>query len=285
MIYRQKKHIKRPFSIWLGVTCLIYSSCCPLGSLAKEPAVNGKISKLMTKSGNQKNSQSQVVSIPPKPYKPANISSLSKTGKILFVRNNCVACHSVGNHGGCLGPPLLGEGSRRSKDFILSRITQGAKAEAKFQDLYKASELMPHPRVPEKTAEAITAYLLTLDEPKSGFIMTKHQIASDNTVSSPAQTNKSNPESIAAGKKLFYEKGCAGCHTAGGVGGQFAPSLDGIGTKRERGHIEQIINNAQTLGLGSADEYNGRGTMMPPLNLTPAEASKITDFLMTLPPR
>lgn len=258
---------------WLANTC----------TLASEHNTNEKSKEIHTNTKTNSKQSKQIV-IPAKPYTPANINESSKSGAILFVKNNCLTCHSVDDHGGCLGPPLMGEGSRRSKDFILSRITEGAKAEARFQQFYRASELMPHPRLPEKSAEAITAYLLTLKEPRSGFVMSRHQILNPNNISAiSSQIQTPSQTSISTGKKLFYDKGCAACHTAGGVGGQFAPDLDGIATRRNRTYIEQIINKAQTLALDSADEYNERGTMMPPLNLTPKEVSKITDFLMTLP--
>lgn len=258
-----QEHFNAPIPKFISVTCFVFIISCltSLMTIASEP--NSKI-------------------IPAKVYKPLKVSNTSKSGEILFIKHNCVTCHSVGSHGGCLGPPLMGEGSRRSRDFILSRITQGS--EARFQQVYKANELMPHPRVSEKTAEAITAYLLTLEEPRSGFIISKHPVVhSDNIVVHSAQTQSPAQNSIATGKKLFFEKGCAECHTAGGVGGQFAPDLDGIASIRDRSYIEKTINNAQTMTLRSADEYNERGTMMPSLNLTASEVSKITDFLMTLP--
>ncbi len=228
----------------------------------------------------------RTIVIPAKAYTPEPTSESSKLGKALFVKYNCTSCHSVDGHGGCLGPPLVGEGARRSKDFILARITQGAKAEAKFRQIYRASELMPHPRISKQSAQAITSYLLTLEEPRSGFIISKHP-----TVIPQAQTSalleKRNTSKtfVAEGKKLFFEKGCAACHTAGGVGGQFAPNLDSLKTRRDRAQIERVIDNTQLLTIESADEYSERGTMMPPLNLTAAEASKITDFLMALPSR
>lgn len=241
---------------------------------------------LLAQESNKSQAKSTAIVVRSKPYLPAPKTKLSQAGKTLFIQNNCVTCHSVGSQGGCLGPPLLGVGARRSKNFILARITEGSEAENKFRTIYKATELMPHPRLSEQKARAIADYLLTLRQPSSGFIMSKHSnglIKSDLKVNNSEESSEVMASSVNAGKKLFFEKGCAACHSAGGVGGEFAPMLDGISMRRDRQYIIDLVNGAQNLSLGAAGEYNARGTMMPPLNLDSDEVNQITDFLMTLP--
>jgi mono/diheme cytochrome c family protein len=82
-------------------------------------------------------------------------------GKKIFTARNCAICHSVNEVGGCLAPPLDGIGKRRGKEFIQSRITNTPEAIAKFAKLYRATELMPHLRLPPKQANDVVAYLMT----------------------------------------------------------------------------------------------------------------------------
>src|SRR6516225_10315410 len=56
-------------------------------------------------------------------YKPDSESPASLKGKQIFQEHQCASCHSSGTSGGCLGPPLLGVGARRSREFITARIT------------------------------------------------------------------------------------------------------------------------------------------------------------------
>lgn len=213
-------------------------------------------------------------------YKPAAESSQSKLGKQLFKQHNCAICHSTGGSGGCLGPPLQGVGARRSKEFLLTRIRSGKKAEEDFQRIY-GPELLEHPRFPAGSAQAIVAYLLTLPEPAQGFKVSPHMtksVASD----LPRATNVSDTE-VKEGKKLFFEKGCAACHSIQNLGGQFAAPLDGISKRKDRRAIEAQMSGAELLALPGDQEYGERGTIMPPSNLSPAEIMKITDFLLTVP--
>jgi cytochrome c2 len=203
------------------------------------------------------------------------------TPKQLLERNNCLMCHSIANNGGCLAPPFDGIGQRRGRQFILSRITASKAAEAEFERLYGMPELMPHPRIPAKTAASITSYLMQVPAPKKGFAISGHR--------QTLVTNKPSPEqqktraAVEKGKKLYYDSGCAACHSLGKVGGQFAPGLDGISKRRSRDSIFDTISRGHLQREATADK--AAVFMMPPADLPPDAVEAITDFLMGLPKR
>lgn len=233
---------------------------------------------------NRERNMSQETSTRPK-HKPTQASLITiARGKNYFDEHRCASCHSVGTRGGCLGPPLLGIKSRRSKQFILSRITDDPREIARFAKLYNTIELMPHPRLPTNVASAVVSYLMTLPNPASGFKVGKHSQLSHTTQAIASQQNLAGSNSL-NGKKLFYEHGCAACHSVGGIGGQFAPALDGIGNRRSLENIVKHITKAELLALGASGEYQGRGTVMPPSNLTPIEVQAIAKYLTSLPVR
>ncbi len=219
--------------------------------------------------------------VKPAGYKPIPVSAESQKGKQIFQKNTCVQCHSTGMKGGCLGPVLAGVGARRTEKFIFDRITAGAAEEKAFETLYGQSELMPHPRLPKNQSRLVVSYLMTLPEPKNGFVIKAHVPNSENGVADN-EIDKPTLASIQNGKKLFYSKGCMSCHSIGKVGGQFAAALDDVGSRKGRRYISERMTGAELLTLGTNDEYGERGTEMPPSNLTKPQIVSITDFLMSL---
>ncbi len=215
-------------------------------------------------------------------FKPIQESKESTKGKRLFQKNHCTSCHTTGSSGGCLGPVLSGVGARRTKEFLNARITSDPKEVAKFQKLYGAGELLPHPRVSSSISKSIVEYLLTLPEPKKGFSVSMHSEQTATTAASKTSSTAAAADSVKEGKKLVYEKGCISCHSVGGVGGQFAVAFDGIGLRRTRDFVVDRISRTEGLIVTDLDEYGMRGASMPPLNLRESEIQSIVDYLLTL---
>lgn len=197
-------------------------------------------------------------------------------GKFLLERNGCNTCHSIDGKGGCLAPPYDGIAKRRSREFILSRITNSKEAVARFEKLYPESELMPHPRISAQDAKSIADYLLKLPAPKTGFKATPHVVTSD-------MTNIDIAGDVQNGRRLFFEKGCSACHSVAGIGGQFAPKLDGVGQREGKDYLAKKMTAAELLKQGAGLEYAERGTTMPPSNLSKKEMADIAEYLMTIP--
>jgi len=202
-------------------------------------------------------------------------ASKSKAQELLE-RNGCNSCHSIKGEGGCLAPPYDGISGRRSRDFILSRITNSKTAKKRFEQLYPETELMPHPRISPDDAKSITDYLLKLPAPKTGFKTTPHAVSS--------KTEKIEvPGDLKRGRALFFEKGCSACHSVAGVGGQFAPKLDGVGRREGKDYLTKKMTAAELLRQNEVDEYSERGTTMPPCNLTKQNMADIAEYLISIP--
>ncbi|MBZ0186458.1 MAG: cytochrome c [Candidatus Obscuribacterales bacterium] len=218
-------------------------------------------------------------------YKSAPVSPLSKKGLEYFEKNQCSMCHMSGGKGGCLAPPFDGIGGRRSLDFLISRISDSEDSIEKFAEKYGKYELMPHVRVSDYQARALAAYLLTLPEPKSGFKVIGHNDPANSVDSDTLKTKQKlaeTQETIGRGKKLLFQKGCLACHSIGGVGGSFAPPLDGVGKRRSKESIAGHMLRAELLSAGDDYEYGSRGTIMPPLGLSGDEIEAVAAYLQTL---
>lgn len=88
------------------------------------------------------------------------------------------------------------------------------------------------------------------------------------------QDNPAAPR-LARGRELFEEKGCRGCHRAGGWGGQAGPELDrqGHGPRRSPAWLERHFLDPAAVSPGSA---------MPRYGFTQEEARALTFYVLGL---
>ena len=220
----------------------------------------------------------------PSGYRPRPATSDSESGRVIYQKLNCAGCHAAGQQGGRIGPPLDGVGGRHDSDFLRAHITDPEEHAKRFPEQHaNRPALMPHPHASPQDVELLVAYLLTLPEPPAGFLVGAHapgvvDAAEITSEYMPAQETASSR----AGQKLYYDQGCASCHAIGQTGGQFGPSLNGVGARRSRQYIVGHITSAQLHAEQFPGEHSG-GAMMPETNVTSAEMQQITDFLLTLP--
>jgi len=224
--------------------------------------------------------------IPVKGYKPQAVTTESKEGEDWFDGLNCMACHSIHSVGGTLGPALDGIGAVRSREYLIARLADTEEEKRKFASLADPKRLGDvHVRLSVPTTMRITAYLLTLPEPPNGFIVTPHvrrrpaEPESTRTNYKPAALTASSE----AGRKLYWQTGCAACHSVGKVGGWFAPALDGIGGRHSREFITDHISNPKTHSAIPSLNGETEQSRMPRMPLPAEEVRQLTEFLMTLP--
>lgn len=200
-------------------------------------------------------------------------------GKAIF-RSNCANCHSDGKVGGCLGPVLAGEGKRRSRTFIESRIINEPAVIAKFESEF-GPELLPHPKVKREVAKKLAEYILSLPAPKGELQVKAHKPDGRGHTIAQKLAQKPVADDIAKGKKLLYEKGCLACHSLNGYGAELAPKFDGIGARRSPEAIGDQIGRAELM-LGPSAEYGERGIVMPSSDLSDSEMASIISYLSSL---
>jgi len=78
---------------------------------------------------------------------------------------------------------------------------------------------------------------------------------------------------LRAGRRLFEEKGCIGCHSVGGKGGNVGPPLDEVGKRHNTEWIVAHFKNPQAISPG---------TVMPQFNLSDQEIRALTEFLLSV---
>jgi predicted CXXCH cytochrome family protein len=104
------------------------------------------------------------------------------------------------------------------------------------------------------------------------FVMTPHAHLGEKLPTSPSAPTPGISPSAAAGKKIYDDMMCAGCHQIAGQGGTSALALDDVATRRTR---EQLMDRML---------QRRAGTLMPPLPPdTPTEQIKqLVEYMMTL---
>lgn len=100
-------------------------------------------------------------------FKPAPKTASSEAGAKVYSDFGCVACHSISNRGGWLGPNMDGIGGRRSREYIVAHIanpnSRSAGASASSDAVISK---MPRFKATDDQIQKIADFLETLPNPQ-----------------------------------------------------------------------------------------------------------------------
>jgi mono/diheme cytochrome c family protein len=168
-------------------------------------------------------------------------------GQQVFEESGCRGCHKLNGVGGVLGPELDKVGARRSPEWLKKHFLAPASV--------TPGSAMPPQKLSETNLQAIILFMLgQTGESAPGYYASMKVIPSSSE-----------------GQRLFQQKGCIGCHSIGGKGGQVGPALDDVGLRRTPEWMVQHFRDPQTVTPG---------TVMPRFGFTETEARALTDFLL-----
>jgi mono/diheme cytochrome c family protein len=175
-------------------------------------------------------------------------------GQRLFEQRGCIGCHSVGGHGGKVGPALDGIAKRRSNDWIAQHFRDPAAV--------TPGSVMPKFNFTEPEIRALTSFLVSLTENRAGLARLSEE-------ASPVER----------GRAVYLKFGCGGCHGPNGQGGvpnpnakpnQLVPALTGAKDATDV-YLEAYITEGQPT-IARLDEKGPK----PPLYM-PAWGDKISE--------
>lgn len=170
-------------------------------------------------------------------------------GRAAFEKYGCIGCHKLHGTGGNVGPELDTVGARRSPEWLARHFEKPAAV--------VPGSAMPPFEMSKEDIEALTLYMLgQTGERLSDYYVSMRTIPS-----------------AEAGRRIFRERGCIGCHALGGKGGTVGPALDAVGKRREAKWIVQHFTDPQSVSPGS---------VMPKYNFTEQETRALTAFLLSL---
>lgn len=170
-------------------------------------------------------------------------------GRAVFEESGCIGCHKLNGSGGVIGPELDKVGARRNAEWLLKHFKNPAAV--------TPGSAMPPIKASDEDLNALTLYVLSFTgEPLSAYYV------SMKTIPGPQ-----------AGRRLFAEKGCIGCHSIGGKGGKVGPPLDDAAKRHDAHWISAHFQNPAALSPG---------TVMPQFNFNEQEIRALTEFLLSM---
>lgn len=183
----------------------------------------------------------------PTGYKPRRPDKNSAKGKLLYEKLKCMQCHSIEGRGGEVGPPLDGIGGHRGPDWLKARLLDPQRQMKEYPTIFGGKpNIMPHVGVSKREANLLSDYILTLAEPKAGFLVNHHADRCGPEVDPGNQNWQPHPESEASrnGKELFSSLYCGACHSVDGSKDRFGPDLAGIGSRLSESKLEKVLAGA-----------------------------------------
>ena len=95
----------------------------------------------------------------------------------------------------------------------------------------------------------------------------------DSAIEEVGATYSTSARAIATGEKVVKSVGCLSCHSVDGLGSDFAPELDNVGSKVTPNFLRQWISDPKSYDPDTA---------MPSLRLTESEVDNAVAYLMSL---
>jgi len=170
-------------------------------------------------------------------------------GRAVFEESGCIGCHKLHGVGGVVGPELDSVGAHRGPAWLLKHFKNPATV--------TPGSAMPPIKATDADLDALTLYVLSFTgEPLSAYYV------SMKTIPGPL-----------AGRRLFEEKGCIGCHSVAGKGGKVGPALDEVAKRHNGEWISSHFRNPSAVSPG---------TVMPQFNFNEQEVRALTEFLLSM---
>lgn len=170
-------------------------------------------------------------------------------GRAVFEELGCIGCHKLHGVGGMLGPELDNVGTRRSPEWLMTHFKNPAAV--------SPGSAMPPVQAGDADLQALTLYVLSFTGEKLGAYH-----VSMKTIPGPV-----------AGRRIFQEKGCIGCHSIGGKGGAIGPPLDEVSKRHDAEWIIAHFRNPAAVSPG---------TVMPRFDFTEQQMRALTEFLLSM---
>ncbi len=200
--------------------------------------------------------------------KEAAASGDATQAATLYGASFCASCHAVQNAagnlvGGTVGPELTRIGNKANPDWLRHWLNNPRD--------YDPGTPMPHYRFDEKQIALLSSFLLSRKD--TDYMADVHLAPAD-------------ADSIARGKKLVTESGCAACHQISGVPTpqNFAPDLSRVGSRA----LAQVVfapgmkhNLPDYIAAKIHDPRSfGPGLKMPKFTLSDPQIDSLTTALL-----
>ena len=202
-------------------------------------------------------------------------AEIAMKGKKLFEENDCYQCHKIGDKGESVGTELTREGLKTKHHFDFTHV-KGEHTIANWQfehlknpEAVVPDSVMPNLEISDEDAKALTVYLLSL----TGEEVPEEYIASLKRGPIPALSRKVTKPEMSSGEKLYIEMNCYYCHKIKGEGGDEAPDLTKVGSRRDADWLTKHFEDPRSIT---------RHSFMPDYKLTAEQIKALTEYMLSL---
>jgi len=192
-------------------------------------------------------------------------------GKVLVTEYGCASCHAINGvkKPDNFAPELSRIGSKPIAQLVFisgmpHTLPDYISGKVRQPRAFGAGLKMPQYTFTPAQVDAITTALLSYTDQS-------HNLPRKLTV---ASTPTSSYRPAGSAGRLMEELACQSCHRINGRGGDMAPDLSMEGSSVQRAWLNSFLKNPNTLRPSLIRR-------MPRFNLTDAEASELTDYMMT----
>lgn len=176
----------------------------------------------------------------------ANLSPEELAGLGHYRKENCSACHALGEGGSKVGPDLTSSKIRRDAAWMIAHFKNP-------QQMVPGSS-MPPVHLPDAQLNALAAFLIKLNPTNAAELRDAPQAAVD-------------------GAMVYQQFKCGACHQVNGAGVKLGPSLEDLAKRRDRAWIEGHFADPQKFSPG---------TVMPPYRFPARDLERLTTYLLQL---
>jgi mono/diheme cytochrome c family protein len=179
------------------------------------------------------------IDVPTRFKVPKKSNDYQPTGDFAKINDDlkCLNCHTIRGKGLNFAPDLSIEGSKVQESWLRQFLKQ--------PDIIRPM-LRQMPRFNLDHAQRMIRGNLTFVEIETIIQYFKYVLVSNDIPDQLPESDLSFSDQIAAGKKLYEEKGCRACHQMGEEGGALGPNLSNVGNRLTEGYIFKHLENPQT---------------------------------------
>ncbi|MBI3680272.1 MAG: cytochrome b N-terminal domain-containing protein [Acidobacteria bacterium] len=163
-----------------------------------------------------------------------------------FRKENCAACHALGEGGTKVGPDLTGAAIKRDARWMIAHF--------KSPQALVPGTSMPSIHLPDAQLNALAAFILKLNARN-------------------AQDLREAPQPAVEGAMVYQQNRCGACHQVNGAGVKLGPPLNGLSQRHDRAWVEGHFADPQKFSPG---------TVMPPYRFSPRDLERVASYLMSL---
>ena len=150
-------------------------------------------------------------------------------GKWVWQRYNCNDCHTILGIGGYYAPDVTKVAGYRDAEWMKNFLKDPEK-------VWPAARKMPNLHLKDEEIGSLIEFLSWVNG-----------IDTNSWPPKPLVVSAANlPKEAVHGEELFRSQGCSACHAIGGIGGKIGPDLTQVGSRREKGWIEDQIKNPKS---------------------------------------